>query len=324
MGWLEVFCAAAQRGSFTAAGDTLGYTQSAVSRQVSLLEAELGAVLFERLPRGVRLSEHGEAFLPHAQAILDRLSGARRDMSALNDRSAGRLRIGAFATVDAVLVPRALATFRAAHPGVSISLTEGLSAALLGLLLAGEIELAVVAAYPDAPFDGDQLDLRPLVEDPVLVALHPDHPLAGHRDLRLTDLADESWIAGHGRAEDTLLSACVSSGFQPRIEYVVQEWTAKLGLVAAGLGPTLIPSLAAQSAPPGVALLTIHPADRPTRLVYTATRRTQPPAPALKAFTAHLTEATGSLSPLTGDHVVHAPGANSVDREAPGEQDRGS
>ena len=296
MGWLEVFCTAAQQGSFTAAGDTLGYTQSAVSRQVSLLEAELGAVLFERLPRGVRLSEHGEAFLPHAQAILGRLSGARRDLNALSDLSAGKLRIGAFATVDAVLVPQALATFRTAHPDVSISLAEGLSAELLGRLLAGEIDLAVVATYPDAPFDGDQFHLRHLVEDPLLVALHPDHPLAGRRDLRLADLAAETWIAGHGRAEDTLLSACISSGFQPKIEYVVQEWTAKLGLVAAGLGPTLIPSLAAQAARPGVTLVPLHPVDRPTRLVCTATRRTQPLTPILEAFLTHLTAATESFT----------------------------
>ncbi len=292
---LEVFSAAAKLGSFTAAGEKLGFTQSAVSRQIALLEAEWGAVLFERLPRGVRLTSHGEVFMPHAQAVLDRLSGVRRDLVAVDDLSAGRLRIGAFATVDAVLVPRALATFRAVHPDVSITLAEGLSGPLLGRLRSAEIDLALVTTYPEAPFDDDQLDLRHLVDDPVLVALHPDHPLAGRPDLRLTDLAGESWIAGHGRAEDTLLSACVNSGFQPKIEYVVQEWTAKLGLVAAGLGPTLIPSLAAQAARPGVVLLPIHPDQRPTRRVYTATRRTQPTLPALEVFLTHLRTAAETL-----------------------------
>jgi len=296
MAWLTVFREAARHGTFTGAGESLGYTQSAISRQIALLENELGAVLFERLPRGVRLSDHGEAFLPHAQALLDRMSGARKDLNALTDLSAGRLRLGAFASVDAVLVPRALAAFRAAHPDVSISLSEGLSLQLLGRLLAGELDVALVAAYPGTPFDADLYDLRLLTEDPVLVALHPDHPLAGRDDIRLKDLSGEKWIAGHGRAEDTLLSACLSSGFRPDIEYVVQEWTAKLGLVAAGLGPTLVPSLAAQAAPPGVALRSIHPADRPTRHVHVATRRTQQPSPALQAFTAHLEEATKTLA----------------------------
>jgi DNA-binding transcriptional LysR family regulator len=296
MAWLTVFCEAARHGTFTGAGESLGYTQSAISRQIALLENELGAVLFERLPRGVRLSEHGEAFLPHAQALLDRMSGARKDLTAITDLSAGRLRLGAFASVDAVLVPRALATFRAAHPDVSISLIEGLSLQLLGRLLAGELDMALVAAYPDAPFDAELYELRMLTEDPVLVALHPDHPLAEATDIRLKDLSAEKWIAGHGRAEDTLLSACLSSGFRPDIEYVVQEWTAKLGLVAAGLGPTLVPSLAAQAAPPGVALRSIHPADRPVRHVHIATRRTQQPSPALRAFTAHLEEATTTLA----------------------------
>ncbi|WP_223199566.1 LysR family transcriptional regulator [Solihabitans fulvus] len=299
MAWLEVFRTAARLGSFTAAGDTLGYTQSAISRQISTLEAELGATLFDRLPRGVRLTEHGRALLPHADALLDRLDSTQRDLAALTELTEGRLRVGAFATANAALVPGALAAFRAAHPRISVSLTEELSAALLDHLHSGDLDLAVVAAYPGHVFDRDLFDLRHLVDDPVFVALPPDHRFAGRSDVRLAELADENWIASSRRVEDTLLSASAAGGFLPRVEYVVGGWTSKLGLVSAGLGPTLIPSLAAPSARRDIALVALHPDDTPVRHVHTVTRRGRAVPPAVTAFLGHLaTSATRVGYPL--------------------------
>lgn len=289
MAWLDVFRTAAHLGSFTAAGDRLGFTQSAVSRQISTLEAELGVPLFDRLARGVRLTEHGRALLPHAEALLERLDTTRRDLAALTDLGAGRLRVGAFDSANAALVPGALAAFRAAHPDVALTLTEGLSAHLLTLLAEAAIDLAVVAAYPEHPYDTEQFDIRPLTEDPVLVALPRRHRLARRRRVRLAELADEPWIAVSRRTETTLLAACVRSGFQPRIEYEVAGWTAKLGLVAAGLGVTLIPALAARATVrPDLALVALHPDDTPVRRVCTATRRGHHPPPAVTAFLTHL------------------------------------
>ncbi|MFI6848237.1 LysR substrate-binding domain-containing protein [Kitasatospora sp. NBC_00085] len=294
MSWLEVFRTAARLGSFTAAGERLGFTQSAISRQISTLEAEFGVVLFDRLARGVRLTEHGRTLLPHAEALLDRLDGTRRELAALTGLNLGRLRVGAFDSANAALVPGALAAFRAAHPQVSVSLTEGLSAALLDRLREGDTDLAVVVGPPDQPYDAEAFDLRPLVEDVVLVALPRDHPLAGRSRLRLAELAEENWIAGSRDVESTLLAAGLRSGFRPRIEYVVAGWTAKLGLVAAGLGPTLIPSLAARAARPDVALAALHPEDTPVRLVQTATRRGQSLPPAITAFLDILRAAAGA------------------------------
>ncbi|MEV6977754.1 LysR family transcriptional regulator [Kitasatospora sp. NPDC093806] len=291
MAWLEVFRTAARLGSFTAAGERLGFTQSAISRQISTLEGEFGAPLFDRLARGVRLTEHGRALLPHAEALLDRLDGTRRELSALTELSLGRLRVGAFDSANAALVPAALAAFRTAHPGVGISLTEGLSAELLDRLRDGAIDLAVVAAYPEHLYDTELFELRPLVEDPVLVALRPDHPLAERSSLRLADLAEEHWIAASRHPESTLLAACVRSGFRPRIEYEVAGWTAKLGLVAAGFGVTLIPALAARAARPDLALVPLHPEDTPVRLVRTATLRGRTAPPAVTAFLPHLSTA---------------------------------
>ncbi|MFJ6622087.1 LysR family transcriptional regulator [Kitasatospora sp. NPDC091335] len=288
MAWLEVFRTVAHLGSFTAAGERLGFTQSAISRQIATLEGELGTPLFDRLPRGVRLTEHGRALLPHAEAMLERLGTTRRDLAALTELTAGRLRVGAFDSANAALVPGALAAFRAAHPEVAISLTEGLTAHLLDLLADGAIDLALIASYTEPADDGEQFDFHPLMADPVLVALPRGHRLAGRRRLRLAELADEPWIAARRHAESTLLAACVRSGFQPRIEYAVAAWTAKLGLVAAGLGVTLIPSLAARVGHPGATLVPLHPDDTPVRQVHTVTRRGRRVPPAVEAFGAFL------------------------------------
>ncbi|MFD8756504.1 LysR family transcriptional regulator [Kitasatospora sp. NPDC059577] len=293
MAWLDVFRTVAHLGSFTAAGERLGFTQSAISRQIATLEGELGTPLFDRLARGVRLTEHGRALLPHAEAMLDRLDTTRRDLAALTELTAGHLRVGAFDSANAALVPGALAAFRAAHPHVETSLTEGLSAHLLDLLADGTIDLAVVASYEQDAYDGEQFEPRLLLEDPVLVALPSGHRLAGRRSLRLAELADEPWIAARRHAESTLLAACLRSGFRPRIEYAVGAWTAKLGLVAAGLGPTLIPALAARAARPDLALVPLHPDDTPVRHVYTVTRRGRRVPPAVAAFTGFLQETAG-------------------------------
>ncbi|GAB3803149.1 LysR family transcriptional regulator [Micromonospora zhanjiangensis] len=102
---LEVFRAVARDGSVTAAAGRLGFTQSAVSRQVATLEAEIGSRLFDRLPRGVALTEEGRTLLPHAEAVLDRLTAARRDVEDLRGLRHGRVRVGAFPTAVAALVP---------------------------------------------------------------------------------------------------------------------------------------------------------------------------------------------------------------------------
>src|SRR3954465_4388425 len=142
---LRVFVAVARLGSFTAAGPDLGYTQSAVSRQVAALEDEAGVALFDRLPRGVRLTEPGRRLVPHAQAVLDRLDTARRELAALQDLTTGRLRVGAFATADAVLVPQAIATFRRSYPDVEVTLQEGFTPDLLAMVGDGSVDMAVVS-----------------------------------------------------------------------------------------------------------------------------------------------------------------------------------
>jgi DNA-binding transcriptional LysR family regulator len=294
-GWLEVFREVARLGSFTAAGQAMGFTQSAISGQISTLEAEVGAPLFDRLPPGVRLTEQGRCLLPHAEGVLDRLAAARRELTQLREPTSGRVRVGTFPTADASLMPRALAAFRATHPDVSVFLQEGLTATLMGHLRAGDLDLAVVGGSTDGPLDAELVDLRPLMDDPMLVALPGDHPLANRRKVRLAELAGDRWIAGSPRVEETLVSAFTRQGFRPEIESVIGAWIAKQGFVAAGLGVTLIPSLAAGTVRSDIALASLHPDDVPIRTVYAATPKGRAEPPAVAAFLDRLDDAVTEL-----------------------------
>ena len=278
--WLRVFREVARQGSFTAAANALRYTQSAVSRQIAALESDTGTALFDRVPRGVRLTDEGRCLLDHAEVVLGRIEAARRDLSALKDLDTGRLRVGAFATADAALVPRAMATFHGTYPSVVLSLAEALTPVLLTQLRDGELDLAVISEKAGQPLDTDGLELTHLLDDPMLVAVPREHRLAKRRTVRYTDLAEDHWIAGWQNPEDTLMGTLLPSGFQPDVRYVVPGWSAKLGLVAAGLGVTLVPGLAANAARPDILIKRLHPDDTPARAVYAATpvRTSKPPA----------------------------------------------
>ncbi|ADD43593.1 LysR family transcriptional regulator [Stackebrandtia nassauensis] len=282
--WLEVFRAIARTGSFTAAAKDLGYTQSAISRHVAALESEMDAVLFHRLARGVRLTEPGRFLLGHAEAVLARLNEAKKDIGDVRRLAAGRVRVGSFATVGVTLVPQAIARFTAAHPDVTVTHLDDLTRQLAPRVARDELDVAVLNGYPPQIAALPPLSLRKLCDEPMSVALPAGHRLADRRRVRLTELADENWIAGNPTPEDTLISAALRQGFAPRIAYVAREWTAKQGFVAAGLGVTLIPALAAASIRPDIALVPVDSATTPVRGIYAATAPEIEPAPAVRAF----------------------------------------
>lgn len=294
--WLRVFLEVARQGSFTVAARTLGWTQSAVSRQISSLEGALGgAPLFDRLPRGVRLTEAGRVLVPYAEAVAEALQGAGRELAALREVAGGRLRFGAFATADAALVPHALAAFRARHPEVGVSREEGFTPALLDRLTAGHLDLAVVSTTGGG-IPSPAYALHHLLDESLYVAVPSGHPLtAGPGPVRLGQLADADWISGGPRPEGTLLDAALRQGFRPRVAHVVGEWTAKQGYVAAGLGVTLVPALAAGSVRPDVTLLPVLDEGGPARAVYAATVRGRSLAPAAEAFLGALREAAARI-----------------------------
>ncbi|SEK84288.1 LysR family transcriptional regulator [Nonomuraea pusilla] len=284
---LRLFDEVARGGSFTAAAELLGYTQSAVSRRVAALERAAGGPLFERLARGVRLTPAGAALHRHAVAVLDRLDRAGEELAAIHAGSGGTLRVGAFATANAGLVPAALRRFAAARPDVELRLVEGLSGHLVDRLRAGALDVAVISDYP-AGLPGEGATTVLLREDRLLVALPRGHALAGQPDVDLRDLAEESWIEAAPRGQPTLLvAACAAAGFTPRGGLRVAEWTGKFAFVAAGLGVTLVPELAAAAVPAELVLRPLRGL-APARRVYAALP--DPALPAALEFTALLRE----------------------------------
>src|SRR5919201_2900121 len=163
---------AAQR-SFSAAAEKLGYTQSAVSQQIAALEREAGAVLIERNPRGIRLTDAGEALVRHADKVLARLAEAEAELEAIAGLQGGRLRLGSFPTAGATLMPRAIAEFSSRHPAVELSLAEAEPDESLPRLKAGELDLILVDDGPLVSNDED-VEITHLLDDPLYLVLAPD------------------------------------------------------------------------------------------------------------------------------------------------------
>jgi DNA-binding transcriptional LysR family regulator len=238
---LRVVREVARRGSFSAAAEALDYTQSAVSRQVAVAERATGCALFERHARGVTLTPAGAIVVHHATAALAELQAARNAIEDLASRRPRRVHLGAISTAMAALVPRALAALGAREPRLGVTLHEGVSDRLSRRALSGRLDLAIVTAAPDRP---EGLVDEELLDDSLLVAMARDHRLADRGAVDPDELREELWIAGSSDPRSPLLGAWTSARWRPRIAHEVRDWTAKLGLVAAGRGITLVSGLA--------------------------------------------------------------------------------
>jgi molybdate transport repressor ModE-like protein len=246
---LRVLREVSLRGSFSAAAEALAYSQSAVSQQIATLEREAGTRLVERHGRGVRLTDAGQALVHRADAILAELAAADAELAAIAGLRGGRVRVSTFASAATTLLPAAVAAFRAGHPGVQVelSLVEATDEAVDGVR-AGRADLALLAQPVDQP-PSDLVETHRLLEDPMLVVLQGEHPLARRRSLALADLAGEPWVLGGGpdcSDRDTILRACHAAGFEPRVSvaFPTDDYNATQGMVAAGAGITLLPRLA--------------------------------------------------------------------------------
>jgi DNA-binding transcriptional LysR family regulator len=174
---------------------------------------------------------------------------------------------------------------------VALSLVEGMTPALLERLVTGDADVTVVSSSPTASIDPAHFDLHHLLDERLLVAVSRQHRLARRRTVRLAEFSDDPFIVGSATAENTLLRASLSSGFEPRIDIVAAEWTGKLGCVAAGLGVALVPALAVRGTPADIALLRLHVEDESIRRIFAATVAGRAKPPAVTQFLAHLDEA---------------------------------
>ena len=183
---MRVLREVAVQGSFSAAAEALSFTQSAVSQQIAALEREAGTMLVQRSARGVRLTEAGEAIVRHADAILGRLADAEAELEAIAGLRGGRLRMAAFESAGATLMPLAIAQFREAHPAIELTMTLGEPEETEPQLKSGELDLAI--GFGSRMSQDDGIERQFLIEDPMFLVLPRDHPLATKRNLRLADL----------------------------------------------------------------------------------------------------------------------------------------
>ena len=266
---LRVLREVAQAGSFSAAAHSLGYTQSAVSRQVAALEAVAGRRLFDRSRNGVTLTAPGTRLLARAVRILDELDHALREMRG-DEIAGGPVRLGAFATAAAGLVPRALASL---PRDLKVSLREGTTPALTRALRAGTLDLAILAQTP--PFrppdtESPALELTTLSERELLIGVSAGHPFASAGAVDVQQLNRQVWVASRSDPGDALLGVWPGLAERPDIRYVARDWLAKLHIVAAGLAITTLAPIMLDVLPDGVKVVAVRGEPRETRRVVVA------------------------------------------------------
>jgi len=253
---LQVLRAIAREGSLAAAARALHYSHPTIAHHLATLEAHFDARLVYRGPRGAALTEVGEALLPHAEAVLERMLLAERETRDIVARGSATLRVGTFPTAGALLLPPAVKKLHQA--GVHVSLTEGELPELLRGLRSRELHLSLVFSQP-----GDRLDLdeeftvHPLLEDPLLLVLPADHPQAAQERVPLDALRADSWIMGTTDWDpcDRVLSwASAQHGFEPVHGMRTDDYAVMQGFVAAGIGVALAPRLGLDNPRPDIAV----------------------------------------------------------------------
>jgi DNA-binding transcriptional LysR family regulator len=268
---LRVLREVAQAGSFSGAAGGLGYTQSAVSRQVAALESATGRRLFERSRHGVTLTTAGARLLASAVRVLDELDDALRELRG-EETAVGPVRLGAFPTAAASFVPRALASL---PRELRVTLREGTTPALTRALRAGTLDLAVVAqAPPFRPPDAESppLELTTVSERELVLGVPTNHPFASLGAVDVEQLEGQVWVASRSDAGESLLGVWPGLAERPDVRYVVRDWLAKLQIVAAGLAITTLAPITRDVVGEGVATVAVRGEPRETRRVVLARR----------------------------------------------------
>ncbi|WP_052707115.1 LysR substrate-binding domain-containing protein [Streptomyces rubellomurinus] len=261
--------AVVRHGSFNAAARELGYSAPAVSQQIAELERRAGLRVIERHP--VRATAAGEVLLGAEQRLRSALAAASTELDAIRAGTAGRIRLGAFASAAAGIVPQALARLHATYPDARVSLSQVEPEAGYTRLKRGDMDLALSYDYDFIPLPPPRTLRRTLVaRDPVVAVVPADHHLADRDVIDLASLASETWIAAPEAALrlELLAQMAKTPGFQARLEYDGDDFNTVLGFVAAGLCVAVMPQLAL---PPRNPRIVARPLADPelTRFIYT-------------------------------------------------------
>ena len=240
---LRVLVAVAREGSITAAAEALHYAQPSVSHQLAKLEAEVGMPLLQRMGRGIRLTEAGRLLVDRAESILAQVASVHAELDELAGLRTGRVRLAAFPSALATLVPLAAARVSDRHPGIELTLREAEPPDALNALRNNDVDVALVFEHGDPPQrDRRDTTMTPLLDEPLYVVTPADRSWGGP-PAELATYADTRWIAGCERCREHLVAACGRAGFEPVVEFETDDYVAVQALVATGLGVSLLPGL---------------------------------------------------------------------------------
>lgn len=239
---LRYACEVAETGSFSRAAERCQIAQPSLSQQVLKLEEELGAKLFDRLGRGIRLTESGRAFLPHARAILHQVDVARASVASNGEEVRGSVTLGAIPTIAPYVIPRYTAAFTKRFSDAHLRIVEETTPVLIEGLRDLSIDFALLAL----PLRHKDLELQPIRTEPLFAAVPEKHPLASNDSLSVAELRRESLVIlrdGHC-FRDLSLAICRSANVNPKIAFESGQFSSILGMVAAGVGLSLVPEMA--------------------------------------------------------------------------------
>jgi LysR family hydrogen peroxide-inducible transcriptional activator len=239
---LRYFCAVAETGSFSRAAEQSHVAQPSLSQQIMKLEDELGARLFDRLGRSVRLTDVGKTFLPRARAVLRELEAAKGDVVESKDSVGGPICVGVIPTVAPYFLPPHLTLFTREFPQARLTVVEEITPVLLERLRAGTVDVAILAL----PIRGHEFDTFPLLTERLYAALPKKHALAHRRSLSLKDLRKEPFLLlrdGHC-FRDTAVAACDRARLNPQIIFESGQFSSILGMVGTGMGVSIVPEMA--------------------------------------------------------------------------------
>jgi LysR family transcriptional regulator, hydrogen peroxide-inducible genes activator len=239
---LRYVCAVADTGNFSRAAERCQVAQPSLSQQILKLEQDLGAKLFDRLGRSVRITEAGRAFIPRARAILEQMDSARSSVAANNADLRGAVAVGVIPTVAPYLMPSYTAGFAKKYPDAKLRIVEDTTSILIEALRDLSIDVAILAL----PLRHKDLEVFPIRTEPLFAALHANHPRASAKSLAVRDLRGESFVMlrdGHC-FRDLSMGACTHARITPNIAFESGQFSSLLGMVAAGVGVSLIPEMA--------------------------------------------------------------------------------
>jgi molybdate transport repressor ModE-like protein len=296
---LRVLRALADHGTVAAAAQALHLTPSAVSQQLAALEREVGQPVIERRGRGVVLTGAAQVLLEHAHALFAQLERAEADVAAHGRGELGTVVVGAFPTALQSIAAPAARTLAGEHPRLRVELHDVESPHCFAALAAESIDVAISMESASAPAPDDpRYARRALLDDPLDAVVPAGHALAGVESVALDTLAGETWLGPSPgtSCHEVTMAGCATAGFTPRLVHRTNDFAALMSFVAAGLGITLVPRLAQNHVPAGVAVIALR-GTPPARRVFAATRRGSETRPTIAAVLDALATAAALSAP---------------------------